>query len=575
MSYRMDRRAYAETYGPTVGDRVRLADTELFIEVEQDLTTYGDEVKFGGGKVIRDGMGQSPISNSDGAVDLVITNALIVDWWGIIKADIGIKDGKIYKIGKAGNPYIQDNVNIIIGPGTEALAGEGMILTAGGIDSHIHFICPQQIETAIASGITTMIGGGTGPATGTNATTCTPGPWNIYRMLQAADAFPVNLGFLGKGNSSKPEGLEEQVLAGVMGLKLHEDWGTTPATIDTCLSVADRFDVQVAIHTDTLNEAGFVEATIAAFKNRAIHTYHTEGAGGGHAPDIIKVCGELNVLPSSTNPTRPYTLNTLEEHLDMLMVCHHLSPSIPEDVAFAESRIRRETIAAEDILHDLGAFSMISSDSQAMGRVGEVIIRTWQTAHKMKVQRGILSPTNSQGEMQERADNFRVKRYVAKYTINPAITHGIAQFVGSVEEGKLADLCLWKPAFFGVKPEIVIKGGAIAYAQMGDANASIPTPQPVHTRPMFASFGGAIAATSFTFVSQAALEREIPAQLKLQKSAIAVSGTRQITKRDLKLNDALPQIEVDPETYQVRADGELLTCEPATVLPMAQRYFLF
>ncbi|MFB2933730.1 urease subunit alpha [Aerosakkonemataceae cyanobacterium BLCC-F154] len=576
MSYRMDRRAYAETYGPTVGDRIRLADTELFIEVEQDLTTYGDEVKFGGGKVIRDGMGQSPISNSNGAVDLVITNALIVDWWGIIKADIGIKDGKIYKIGKAGNPYIQDNVNIIIGPGTEALAGEGMILTAGGIDSHVHFICPQQIETAIASGITTMIGGGTGPATGTNATTCTPGPWNIYRMLQAADAFPVNLGFLGKGNSSKPEALEEQVLAGVMGLKLHEDWGTTPATIDTCLSVADRFDVQVAIHTDTLNEAGFVEATIAAFKNRAIHTYHTEGAGGGHAPDIIKVCGELNVLPSSTNPTRPYTLNTLEEHLDMLMVCHHLSPSIPEDVAFAESRIRRETIAAEDILHDLGAFSMISSDSQAMGRVGEVIIRTWQTAHKMKVQRGTLSPLTSQGEGEgERADNFRVKRYVAKYTINPAITHGIAQFVGSVEEGKIADLCLWKPAFFGVKPEIVIKGGAIAYSQMGDANASIPTPQPVHTRPMFASFGGAIAATSFTFVSQAALEREIPRQLKLQKSAIAVSGTRQITKRDLKLNDALPQIEVDPETYQVRADGELLTCEPATVLPMAQRYFLF
>ncbi|HEY9302017.1 MAG TPA: urease subunit alpha [Phormidium sp.] len=575
MSYRMDRRAYAETYGPTVGDRIRLADTELFIEVEQDLTTYGDEVKFGGGKVIRDGMGQSPISNSNGAVDLVITNALILDWWGIIKADIGIKDGKIYKIGKAGNPYIQDNVNIIIGPGTEALAGEGMILTAGGIDSHIHFICPQQIETAIASGITTMIGGGTGPATGTNATTCTPGPWNMYRMLQAADAFPVNLGFLGKGNSSKPEGLEEQVLAGAMGLKLHEDWGTTPATIDTCLSVADKYDIQVAIHTDTLNEAGFVEATIAAFKGRAIHTYHTEGAGGGHAPDIIKVCGELNVLPSSTNPTRPYTLNTLEEHLDMLMVCHHLSPSIPEDVAFAESRIRRETIAAEDILHDLGAFSMISSDSQAMGRVGEVIIRTWQTAHKMKVQRGILSPTNSQGEMQERADNFRAKRYVAKYTINPAITHGIAQYVGSVEEGKLADLCLWKPAFFGVKPEIVIKGGAIAYAQMGDANASIPTPQPVHTRPMFASFGGAIAATSFTFVSQAALEREIPTQLKLQKQALAVSGTRQITKRDLKLNDALPQIEVDPETYQVRADGELLTCEPATVLPMAQRYFLF
>ncbi|QIR36893.1 urease subunit alpha [Tolypothrix sp. PCC 7910] len=571
MSYRMDRRAYAETYGPTVGDRVRLADTELFIEVEQDFTTYGDEVKFGGGKVIRDGMGQSPISNADGAVDLVITNALILDWWGVVKADIGIKNGKIFKIGKAGNPYIQNNVDIIIGPGTEALAGEGMILTAGGIDSHIHFICPQQIEVAIASGITTMIGGGTGPATGTNATTCTPGPWNMYRMLQAADAFPVNLGFLGKGNASQPQGLVEQVQAGAMGLKLHEDWGTTPATIDTCLSVADEYDVQVAIHTDTLNEAGFVEDTIAAFKNRAIHTYHTEGAGGGHAPDIIKVCGEANVLPSSTNPTRPYTLNTLDEHLDMLMVCHHLDPAIAEDVAFAESRIRRETIAAEDILHDLGAFSMISSDSQAMGRVGEVIIRTWQTSHKMKVQRGILNP---QGD-EQRADNFRAKRYVAKYTINPAITHGIAQYVGSVEEGKLADLCLWRPAFFGVKPEIVIKGGMIAWSQMGDANASIPTPQPVHMRPMFGSFAGARHATSLTFVSQAALEREIPSQLGLKKSAVAVSGTRQITKRDLKLNDALPHIEVDPETYEVRADGELLICEPATILPMAQRYFLF
>jgi urease subunit alpha len=574
MGYRMDRRAYAETYGPTVGDRIRLADTELFIEVERDFTTYGDEVKFGGGKVIRDGMGQSPISNADGAVDLVITNALILDWWGIVKADIGIKDGKIFKIGKAGNPYIQDNVDIIIGPGTEALAGEGMILTAGGIDSHIHFICPQQIEVAIASGITTMIGGGTGPATGTNATTCTPGPWNLYRMLQAADAFPVNLGFLGKGNASQPQGLIEQVQAGAMGLKLHEDWGTTPAAIDTCLSVADDFDVQVAIHTDTLNEAGFVEDTIAAFKHRVIHTYHTEGAGGGHAPDIIKVCGESNVLPSSTNPTRPYTVNTLDEHLDMLMVCHHLDPSIPEDIAFAESRIRRETIAAEDILHDLGAFSMISSDSQAMGRVGEVIIRTWQTAHKMKVQRGLLPSPTGEGQG-VRADNFRAKRYVAKYTINPAITHGISQYVGSVEEGKLADLCLWQPAFFGIKPEIVLKGGAIAYAQMGDANASIPTPQPVHMRPMFASFGGAIAATSITFVSQAALEREIPAQLKLQKTAVAVSGTRQISKRDLKLNDALPQMEVDPETYEVRADGELLTCEPATILPMAQRYFLF
>ncbi|MBP0008483.1 MULTISPECIES: urease subunit alpha [unclassified Roseofilum] len=569
MGYRMDRRAYAQTYGPTVGDRLRLADTELIIEVEQDYTTYGDEVKFGGGKVIRDGMGQSPISNADGAVDMVITNALILDWWGIVKADIGIKDGKIAKIGKAGNPNIQNNVDIIIGPGTEAVAGEGMILTAGGIDSHIHFICPQQIETAIASGITTMIGGGTGPATGTNATTCTPGPWNMYRMLQAAEAFPMNLGFLGKGNSSQPEALREQVQAGAMGLKLHEDWGTTPATIDTCLSVADQYDVQVAIHTDTLNEAGFVETTIEAFKNRAIHTYHTEGAGGGHAPDIIRVCGLANVLPSSTNPTRPYTLNTLEEHLDMLMVCHHLDRSIPEDVAFAESRIRRETIAAEDILHDLGAFSMIASDSQAMGRVGEVIIRTWQTGHKMKVQRGPLPEDSS------RNDNTRAKRYVAKYTINPAITHGIAEQVGSVEAGKLADLCLWKAAFFGVKPEIVIKGGEIAYAQMGDANASIPTPQPVHMRPMFASFGSALSATSLTFVSKAALERDIASQLGLQKPTIAVANTRQLTKQDLKLNDALPEIEVDPQTYEVRADGELLTCEPATVLPMAQRYFLF
>ncbi len=568
----MDRRAYAETYGPTVGDRIRLADTELFIEVERDFTTYGDEVKFGGGKVIRDGMGQSPISNADGAVDLVITNALILDWWGIVKADIGIKDGRIFQIGKAGNPHIQDNVDIIIGPGTEAVAGEGMILTAGGIDAHIHFICPQQIEVAIASGITTMLGGGTGPATGTNATTCTPGPWTIYRMLQAADAFPVNLGFLGKGNSSQPQGLVEQVLAGAMGLKLHEDWGTTPATIDTCLSVADDYDIQVAIHTDTLNEAGFVENTIAAFKNRAIHTYHTEGAGGGHAPDIIKVCGQANVLPSSTNPTRPYTMNTLEEHLDMLMVCHHLDRGIPEDVAFAESRIRRETIAAEDILHDLGAFSMIASDSQAMGRVGEVILRTWQTAHKMKVQRGVLSPPS--GEAVEH-DNFRAKRYVAKYTINPAITHGIADYVGSVEKGKLADLCLWKPAFFGVKPEIVIKGGAIAWSQMGDANASIPTPQPIHSRPMFGSFGGAIAATSLTFVSQAALDRDIATQLKLHKPTVAVSNTRQVSKRDMKLNDALPEMDVDPETYQVRADGELLICEPAQVLPMAQRYFLF
>ncbi|MEL7509118.1 MAG: urease subunit alpha [Cyanobacteria bacterium J06554_1] len=569
MSYRMDRRAYAETYGPTVGDRVRLADTALVIEVEQDLTTYGDEVKFGGGKVIRDGMGQSPITRANGAVDMVITNALILDWWGIIKADIGIKDGRIAKIGKAGNPYIQDNVDIIIGPATEAVAGEGMIVTAGGIDSHIHFICPQQIETAIASGVTTMLGGGTGPATGTNATTCTPGAWNIYRMLQAADAFPMNLGFMGKGNSAQPEGLVEQVQAGAMGLKLHEDWGTTPGTIDTCLGVADSFDVQVAIHTDTLNEAGFVENTIAAFKNRVIHTYHTEGAGGGHAPDIIKVCGEANVLPSSTNPTRPYTRNTLDEHLDMLMVCHHLSPSIPEDVAFAESRIRRETIAAEDILHDLGAFSMIASDSQAMGRVGEVVIRTWQTAHKMKVQRGALAEDSDQN------DNHRAKRYVAKYTINPAITHGIAHEVGSLEEGKLADICLWKPAFFGVKPELVIKGGAIAWAQMGDANASIPTPQPIHMRPMFGAFGGAIASTSLTFVSNAAVEAGIASQIGLQTPAVAVSGCRNLSKADMKLNDYQPTMEVDPETYEVRADGQLLTCEPADELPMAQRYFLF
>ena len=572
MGYKMDRRAYAETFGPTVGDRIRLADTELIVEVETDYTNYGDEVKFGGGKVIRDGMGQSPISRADGAVDLVITNALIIDWWGIVKADVGIKDGKIYKIGKAGNPYIQDNIDIIIGPSTEAIAGEGMILTAGGIDSHIHFICPQQIETAIASGITTMIGGGTGPATGTNATTCTPGAWNIYRMLEAAEAFPMNLGFLGKGNSSQPQGLVEQIMAGAMGLKLHEDWGTTPMAIDTCLKVADEYDVQVAIHTDTLNESGFVETTIEAFKNRVIHTYHTEGAGGGHAPDIIKVCSLKNVLPSSTNPTRPYTMNTLEEHLDMLMVCHHLDRNIPEDVAFAESRIRRETIAAEDILHDLGAFSMISSDSQAMGRVGETIIRTWQTAHKMKVQRGLLTdPENAQVTH----DNFRVKRYIAKYTINPAIAHGISDYVGSIAEGKLADLCLWKPAFFGVKPELVIKGGLIAWAQMGDANASIPTPQPVYGRPMFGSFGKAISSTSLTFMSQAALDAKIPEQLGLKKQCVAVSGTRNISKADMKLNDALPEIEVDPETYQVKADGQLLTCEPAEVLPMAQRYFLF
>ena len=570
MSYRMNRRTYADTFGPTVGDRVRLADTAIFIEVEKDYTTYGDEVKFGGGKVVRDGMGQSPISREGGAVDLVITNALILDWWGVVKADIGILDGKILKIGKAGNPYIQDRVDIIIGPSTEVIAGEGHIITAGGIDSHIHFICPQQIEIAIASGITTMIGGGTGPATGTNATTCTPGQWNIWMMLQAADAFPMNLGFLGKGNSAKPEGLIEQIKAGAMGLKLHEDWGTTPAAIDTCLSVADKYDVQVAIHTDTLNEAGFVENTIAAFKDRVIHTYHTEGAGGGHAPDIIKVCALKNVLPSSTNPTRPFTVNTLEEHLDMLMVCHHLDKNIPEDVAFAESRIRKETIAAEDILHDLGAFSAIASDSQAMGRVGEVIIRTWQTAHKMKVQRGVLA-----SEKKEVADNFRAKRYIAKYTINPAIMHGIADYVGSIEAGKLADICLWKPAMFGVKPEIVIKGGAIAWAQMGDPNASIPTPQPVYMRPMFGSFGGATPSTSLTFVSQEALDAEIPKQINLKTPAVAVSNTRNISKADMKLNEATPKIEVNPETYEVRADGELLTCEPAYVLPMTQRYFLF
>jgi urease subunit alpha len=574
MAYRMDRRAYADTYGPTVGDRIRLADTELIIEVEQDLTIYGEEVKFGGGKVIRDGMGQSPITNADGAVDTVITNALILDWWGIVKADVGIKEGQIAKIGKAGNPYVQDGVDIIIGPGTEIIAGEGCILTAGGIDTHIHFICPQQIEVAIAAGITTMIGGGTGPAAGTNATTCTPGPWHLHRMLEAAEAFPMNIGFMGKGNTSQPGALVEQLRAGAMGLKLHEDWGTTPATIDTCLSVADEYDVQVAIHTDTLNEAGFVEATIAAFKNRVIHTYHTEGAGGGHAPDIIRVCGESNVLPSSTNPTRPYTLNTLDEHLDMLMVCHHLDPSIPEDVAFAESRIRRETIAAEDILHDLGAFSMLSSDSQAMGRIGETIIRTWQTAHKMKTQRGWLPGTGSVEKL-DRNDNLRAKRYIAKYTINPALTHGIANYVGSIEAGKMADLCLWRPAFFGVKPEMVIKGGAIAWAQMGDANASIPTPQPVQMRPMFGSYGGMVGKTALTFVSQAALQEGIGDRLGLKKQVVPVAGTRQLSKRDMKLNDLLPQMEVDPETYEVRANGELLTCEPATVLPMAQRYFLF
>ncbi len=569
MSYRMDRRAYAEHYGPTVGDRLRLADTALVIEIEKDYAVYGEEVKFGGGKVIRDGMGQSAIANAAGAVDLVITNAVIVDWWGIVKADVGIKGGRIFKLGKAGNPATQPQVDIIIGPGTEVVAGEGAILTAGGIDSHIHFICPQQIEVALASGVTTMLGGGTGPATGTNATTCTPGPWNIHRMLQAAEAFPMNLGFLGKGNAARPEALAEQIEAGAIGLKLHEDWGTTPAAIDNCLSVADKYDVQVAIHTDTLNESGFVEDTIAAFKGRTIHAYHTEGAGGGHAPDIIRVCGEANVLPSSTNPTRPYTVNTVDEHLDMLMVCHHLDPSIAEDVAFADSRIRRETIAAEDILHDLGAFSMMSSDSQAMGRVGEVIMRTWQTAHKMKVQRGTLKGDSA------RNDNLRVRRYVAKYTINPAIAHGIAAHVGSVEPGKLADLVLWRPAFFGVRPSLVLKGGLIAWAQMGDANASIPTPQPVHGRPMFAAFGAACHATALTFVSQAAYERGVAQKLGLAKPAVAVHGTRAVGKKDLKLNDVLPKIEVDAQTYEVRADGELLTCAPAKELPLAQRYFLF
>ena len=578
---RIDRRAYADMYGPTTGDRVRLADTELWIAVERDHTIYGEEVKFGGGKVIRDGMGQSQRTQVEGAVDAVITNALIVDHWGIVKADIGIKNGRISGIGKAGNPDVQPGVNIIIGPGTEAIAGEGLIATAGGIDSHIHFICPQQVEEALMSGVTTMIGGGTGPATGTNATTCTPGPWNLRRMLQAAEGLPMNLGFLGKGNASRPAALEEQIEAGAMGLKLHEDWGTTPAAIDNCLNVAERYDVQVAIHTDTLNESGFVEDTLAAFKGRAIHTYHTEGAGGGHAPDIIRACGEPNVLPSSTNPTRPYTVNTVDEHLDMLMVCHHLDPGIPEDVAFADSRIRRETIAAEDILHDLGAFSMISSDSQAMGRVGEVITRTWQTAHKMKVQRGHLplpsppAPLPLAGEGSERADNFRVKRYIAKYTINPAITHGIDHWVGSLEAGKLADIVLWRPAFFGVKPALIIKGGFIVAAPMGDPNASIPTPQPVHYRPMFGAFGGALAATCLTFTSKAALDSGALESLGLRRTLAAVRDTRAIRKSDLIHNDALPHIEVDPQTYEVRADGVLLTCEPATVLPLAQRYFLF
>jgi urease subunit alpha len=556
-------------YGPTVGDRVRLGDTGLYIQIEKDHTIYGEEVKFGGGKVIRDGMGQSQRAGA-GVADTVITNAVIVDATGIVKADVGITAGRISGIGKAGNPDVQPGVNIIIGPGTEIIAGEGSILTAGGVDTHIHFISPQQCEEAICSGVTTMLGGGTGPAAGTNATTCSPGPWNVARMLQAADALPLNLGFLGKGNASRPEALVEQVVAGCIGLKLHEDWGTTPAAIDCCLSVAEDHDVQVAIHTDTLNESGFVEDTLAAFKGRAIHTYHTEGAGGGHAPDIIKACGVDHVLPSSTNPTRPYTVNTIDEHLDMLMVCHHLDPSIPEDVAFAESRIRRETIAAEDILHDLGAFSMLSSDSQAMGRVGEVITRTWQTAHKMKVQRGALPEDSGANH-----DNFRVKRYVAKYTINPAITHGIAHEVGSVTVGKLADLVLWRPAFFGAKPSLIVKGGLIVYAPMGDPNASIPTPQPVHYRPMFGALGGARHATSLTFVSRAALEAGIGQRLGLRKRLDAVRGTRAVRKKDMVLNDALPKMEVDPQTYEVRADGQLLTCEPATVLPLAQRYFLF
>jgi urease subunit alpha len=564
---KISRAAYAEMFGPTIGDRIRLADTDLVIEVEKDLTVYGEEVKFGGGKVIRDGMGQSQRAARDSA-DTVITNALVIDWWGIAKCDLAIKGGRIAKLGKAGNPDIQPGVDIVIGAGTEIIAGEGMIVTAGGIDSHIHFICPQQIDEALMSGVTTMIGGGTGPATGTFATTCTPGPWHIQRMLEAADAFPMNLGFLGKGNASLLPPLIEQVKAGAIGLKLHEDWGTTPAAIDAALKVADRMDVQVAIHTDTLNESGFVETTLRAIGGRTIHTYHTEGAGGGHAPDIIKACGEPNVLPSSTNPTRPYTVNTIDEHLDMLMVCHHLDPGIAEDIAFAESRIRRETIAAEDILHDLGAFSMLSSDSQAMGRVGEVIIRTWQTAHKMKLQRGKLAGDPAAH------DNLRVRRYVAKYTINPAIAHGIGHVVGSVEPGKLADLVLWKPAFFGVKPSLILKGGMIAAAAMGDPNASIPTPQPVHYRPMFGAFGKALS-TSVTFVSKAALENPAVRKLKLAKPLVAVKNTRRIGKRDMKQNDALPKIDVDPETYVVRADGELLVCEPATELPLAQRYFLF
>ena len=569
MPREISRRAYADMFGPTVGDRVRLADTDLIIEVEEDRTIYGEEVKFGGGKVIRDGMGQSQTTRADGAMDTVITNALILDHWGIVKTDIAIKEGRIAAVGKAGNPDVQPGVDIVIGPGTEIIAGEGKIITAGGIDSHIHFISPQQIDEALYSGITTMLGGGTGPAAGTNATTATPGPWHMARMIQAADAFPMNLGFFGKGNATLPDALIEQIRSGACGLKLHEDWGTTPAAIDNCLSVADDLDVQVAIHTDTLNESGFVENTVAAFKGRTIHAFHTEGAGGGHAPDIIKLCGERNVIPSSTNPTRPFTVNTLDEHLDMLMVCHHLDPRIPEDVAFAESRIRRETIAAEDILHDLGAFSIIASDSQAMGRVGEVIIRTWQTADKMRKQRGRLPEESGEN------DNFRAKRYIAKYTINPAIAHGISGHVGSVEVGKLADLCIWRPAFFGVKPDMVLKSGTITAALMGDPNASIPTPQPVHYRPMFGSFGRSRTASSVTFVSQAAIDEDVRERLGVDKELVAVSSTRTISKQSMIHNNALPTIEVDPETYEVRADGELLTCEPATVLPMAQRYFLF
>ncbi|MCW5750542.1 MAG: urease subunit alpha [Alphaproteobacteria bacterium] len=570
MAIRVSRQAYAGMYGPTVGDQVRLADTELWIEVEQDRTLYGEEVKFGGGKVIRDGMGQSQASRAEGAVDTVITNALIVDHWGIVKADIGLRDGRIAAIGKAGNPDVQDGVDIVVGPGTEVIAGEGRIVTAGGIDAHIHMICPQQMEEALMSGVTTMFGGGTGPATGTAATTCTPGPWHIRRMMQALEAFPLNIGLLGKGNATRPEALVEQIAAGACGLKLHEDWGTTPAAIDNCLTVADDHDIQVAIHTDTLNESGFVEDTIAAFRGRTIHAYHTEGAGGGHAPDIIRVCGLANVLPSSTNPTRPFTINTIDEHLDMLMVCHHLDPRIPEDIAFAESRIRKETIAAEDILHDLGAFSMMSSDSQAMGRVGEVIIRTWQTADKMKRQRGRL-PEETGGN-----DNFRVRRYIAKYTINPALAQGVAAHVGSVEPGKLADLVLWQPAFFGVKPDLVLKCGVIAAAPMGDPNASIPTPQPVHYRPMFGSYGGSLVRSSVIFTSEAALASGIAGRYGLSRKLLAVRNTRAgISKKDMVLNDHLPDIRVDPETYEVRADGELLSCEPASVLPMAQRYFLF